>query len=122
MVEPTSETVGRGPTNDPGGVRATAGAATRAIAAEAKRPTKAALRGRRRGADRDTEDLDLISGLPVRGMSFAIAVRGERTSDYGQPDGLYCPDLILTRCDLVRCPVMTLGAVARNLRLDGTNL
>jgi hypothetical protein len=77
MVEPTSETVGFGPTNVPGGLKATAGAATRAIAAEAVIPTRATPSGRRRGADWGTEDLNLISGLLSVEGSCGIAVRGE---------------------------------------------
>src|SRR5580692_11215738 len=76
MVGPISETVGFGPTNDPGGPKATAGAATRAIAAEATTATRAPPRGQRRRASWDTEDLDLISGsCPCDG--HGIAVRGE---------------------------------------------
>src|ERR1700722_11855198 len=98
MVEPISETVGFGPTNDPGGPKATAGAATRAIAVEAMTPTRATPRGRRTGADWGAEDLDLISGLLSMGGSLVSQSATKRTSrDYGQRDRLDCPDLIPTR-------------------------
>src|ERR1700733_4220861 len=98
MVGPISETVGFGPTNVPGGPKATAGAATRAIAAEATTATRAPPRGQRRGASWDTEDLDLISGsCPCDGHVVSPSAAKQTVRGNGQRDRLDCPDLILTR-------------------------
>jgi hypothetical protein len=83
MVEPISDTVEAGPTNDPGGLRAPEALTPSVIAINPVAPTSATHRGRRRNADDRMKRNNAIGGL----LSF----RGELLPVCGLPAAKQAP-------------------------------